>query len=62
MNDLLQNLDQNVKPLKQNLIKKGITGGDGNVSAGGAANSIARLGINLSPVSNVAYPRLNRIR
>lgn len=50
---LQQQLDNNIKPFKQNILKKGAVGGDGNMN--GLAGSFAgasRLGISIHPATH----------
>jgi hypothetical protein len=53
-NSIQQDLDTNGKAIKQNLIKKGIIGGDGNVDNPqiGAPGHMGTVGITLSPATN----------
>lgn len=49
---LKSSLDNDVKPLKQNLIKKGISGGDGSLSGMSSIGSTGLVGISISPASS----------
>lgn len=52
--ELQQRLDQDVKPFKQNLIKKGAVSGDGNMAGVAmSAHSTSRVGLSIHPSSLV---------
>jgi hypothetical protein len=54
--DLQGRLDNDIKPFKQNLMKKGLAGGDGNMDGMGTGiGSVGALGINLTPATNFSY-------
>lgn len=46
-------LDNDVKNLKANLIKKGLSGGDGSLLGLGAHGSTGSIGVSMSPVSTI---------
>jgi len=60
--DTLSRLDTNVRPFKQSLQNKGVTGGSGNVS--NVKGNSARVGISIHPASQFgrAWGGLGRIR
>ena len=50
-------LDQNIKPFKQNILKKGSVQGDGNMNGlAGSAFGAVRLGISLHTASQYGRP------
>lgn len=50
--NLKQQLDNDTKPFKANLIKKGVVAGDGNMDGAAlSGNSISRLGLSIHPSS-----------
>jgi hypothetical protein len=53
-NEILQQVQNDVKPFKTNLIKKGISGGDGDMNKVPAAGSVAALGVSMTPASQWA--------
>lgn len=57
----LSRLDNDVKPLKQNLLKKGIDGGDGDLENAQSKSSVGAVGVNVTPVMQYAYRRLHPI-
>lgn len=62
--DALQSrLDQEIKPFKQNLLKKGAVAGDGNINGvAGSFTSTSRLGISVHPASQIGRPWLGGVR
>lgn len=53
----LSRLDNDVKPFKENLIKKGMDGGDGDMADGTGRSSVGAVGINVTPVTQYAFRR-----
>lgn len=59
--NLQSRLDQDIKPFKQNLLKKGAVAGDGNISGvAGSFSGTSRLGISIHPASQFGRPWLNQ--
>lgn len=52
--ELKQSVDEQIKPFKANLLKQGITGGDGSAS-GPQYGCTGLVGISISPASNLGY-------
>lgn len=52
----LSNLNNDVKPFKQSLLKKGVVDGDGNINLAGA-KSTGKVGIALTPVTYIPWRR-----
>lgn len=57
---LLSQINQDISPFKQNLLKKGATGGDGNMAgvAAGGFGASSKLGISIHPASQYSTRRL----
>lgn len=53
----LSRLDNDVKPFKENLIKKGVDGGDGDIENGTGRSSVGAVGVNVTPVMQYAFRR-----
>lgn len=49
--DIASNLQNDVKPFKQNLLKKGMSGGDGDMGKMNTAGSVGALGLSVTPAS-----------
>lgn len=55
--DIKAALDADIKQIKQNLLKKGLSGGDGSVAGLGSRGSLGPVGITISPASPLGrYP------
>ena len=54
-NDIKQAADADAKTVKQNLLIKGLTGGDGSLTGAGRYGSTGPIGISISPVSPFGY-------
>jgi hypothetical protein len=52
--DILGDLNNNVKPFKQNLLKKGVSSGDGDMGKVPATGNVGALGIGVTPASQFA--------
>lgn len=50
-NEILQQAQNDVKPFKTNLVKKGVSGGDGDMNKVPAAGSVGVLGLSMTPAS-----------
>jgi hypothetical protein len=58
--NLLQQINEDIRPFKQNLLKKGAVAGDGNMAgvANGGLGASSRLGLSIHPASQWSTRRL----